>query len=339
MSTKKKHRFLGKQGDAAMDALVRQAGSPNPEEASFAVRELASAMTLPLRQGVLNGDIFSGIFEPIYFAPGTAVEFPYDFLAPGQEKNFTAYVIPRHGALPERAIEGDFVSVSMYEVGFSLDWSKKYMRDCRWDILGRALQVMEAAFIRKFNTDAWRVILASAKSRNLQVYDDAATAGSFSKRLVALGQVYMRRNGGGNSSSVGRGQLTDMFVSVEAAADMFSWTLSEVSDEIRTRIFLDGPVKRIGDVNIHTLDELGVGQEFDTYFTGPLAGSFSGSKVELAIGLDLSKDDGAFVMPFRQMPELYEDLHFARSRRVGLVGDAEVSFGSLDSRRALIMSL
>jgi hypothetical protein len=336
---KKKSRFFGKKPDELMERLIRQAGSNNHEQATAAVHELATALTLPLQQGVLNGDIFSYIYEPIKFKPGAAVEFPLDWLAPGQEKNFIAYVIPRHGALPEKSIEGDFVTVPMYEIGMTLDWSKKYMRDARWDILGRALQVLEAGFIRKMNTDAWRVVLASAKSRNLLVYDDAATAGNFTKRLVALGNVYMRRNGGGNSTSTSRGKMTDLHISVEAESDMFSWTLSEVSDQVRTQIFLNGPVKRIGDVNIRTLDELGVGQEFDNYFLNQLGGSFTGSKVELAVGLDLSEDVGSFVMPYRQMPELYEDMRFAPARRVAIGGTAELGFSSCDSRRGLLLAL
>ena len=83
------------------DLLVRS-GSLKKEEALAANAEFAKALELPLRQGILNGDILDGIFEPIQLAQSATPEFPLDFLAPGTERNFVAYTIPNHGYIPER---------------------------------------------------------------------------------------------------------------------------------------------------------------------------------------------------------------------------------------------
>ena len=64
------------------DLLVRS-GSPRKEEAMAANNEFAKAIELPLRQGILNGDILDGIFEPITLAQSATPEFPLDFLSPG----------------------------------------------------------------------------------------------------------------------------------------------------------------------------------------------------------------------------------------------------------------
>jgi hypothetical protein len=331
--------FLGKKPTPEMLTLLRSVAHDNRQIGVAALQEVARALTLPLQQGVLNGDIFSYIFEPIYFEPGVSVEFPYDFISPGTERNFKAFVVPRTGALPERAVEGEFVTVPVYELAATLDWSMKYMRDARWDIVGRALQVLESMFIRKMNTDAWRVILTAGKNRNLLATDDAATAGNFSKRLLTVGEVLMRRNGGGNSSSVNRPKLTDLHISPESRGDMSNWNLTEIPDAVRTTIFLNGPLAKIGTINIRDLDELGVGQEFDNYYTTNLGGSLSG-KNELGIGLDLQdSNDSAFVMPYRSLPEPYEDLWFARQRRVGIGATAEVGFSSLDNRRVVLFGI
>ena len=203
-----------------MIELLRQSGNNQFETACAAQKELAKALTLPLRQGVLNGDTIGGIFEAVNFQPGTSVEFPLDFLAPGSEKDFVAYTIPSQGRIPERHVEGDFVMVPTYEVGSSIDFSLKYARDARWDIVGRALQVLEASFVRKMNDDGWHTILAAGVGRGLLIYDSAGTAGYFTKRLVALLKTSMRRNGGGNSTSINRGKLTDLYVSPEAMEDI-----------------------------------------------------------------------------------------------------------------------
>ena len=58
-----------------MVELLRQSGSNQFESACAAQKELAKALTLPLRQGVLNGDTIGGIFEAVNFQPERTIEF------------------------------------------------------------------------------------------------------------------------------------------------------------------------------------------------------------------------------------------------------------------------
>ncbi|MBY0525595.1 MAG: hypothetical protein K2R98_19475 [Gemmataceae bacterium] len=326
-----------------MVKLLCDSGSTNYATASAALHELAVALTLPLKQGVMKGDIIGGIFEPIKFQPGAAIEFPLDFLSPGSEKDYVAYTIPNQGRIPERHVEGDFVMVPVYDVGCSIDWNLKYARDARWDIIGRAMQVLESSFVRKNNNDGWHTLLAAGVGRGLVIYDDAGTAGLFTKRLVALMKTSMRRYGGGNSTSINRGKLTDLYMSPEALEDIRSWDLSQVDDTTRRQIFIGGgdteaALSNIFGVNLHDIDELGVGQEYQAYYTSTLGGSLPGSKVETVIGLDLSKND-SFVNPIRQEIEIFEDPTFHRQRRASMYGWGEHGFSVLDSRRILLGAL
>lgn len=328
-----------------MNELLRRAGSMNHEVAVAAQRELAKALTLPLKQGVMKGDITAGIFEPIEFAPGTAVEFPLDFLSPGTEKYFVAYTIPAQGRIPERHVEGDYLMVPTYETAASIDWTLKYNRDARWDVVGRAMQVLEASFTRKDNQDAWHTLLAAAVNRNLVVYDDAAAAGLFTKRLVALSKTIMRRNAGGNSTSIYQGHLTDLYLSPESLEDVRSWDLTQVDDFTRREIFIqDGSgltgepsLVRIFGVNLHDIDEFGVGQEFQVYYQNVLGGTMPAGKQEILIGLDLKHDD-SFVNPIRQPAEIFEDPTFHRQRRAGLYAWKEAGWAVCDGRRVLCLA-
>lgn len=328
-----------------MTALLRRAGSNHYETACAAQAEMAKALSLPLQQGVLKGDIASGIFETVKFEPGQSVEFPLDFLAPGTEREFVAYTIPNAGALPQKNVEGDYVMVPTYDVGAAIDWNLKYSRDARWDIVGRAMQVLEAMFVRKNNDDAFHVLLASGAARGTVVSDDQATPGLFTKRLVALMQNTMRRNAGGNSTSLGRGKLTDLYLSPEAHQDILSWDLTQVSDAIRTSIFQSfdsGGLARIGGVSLHDLDELGVAQDYEVYFENVLGGTLPGTgaeqKLEIVIGLDLMNKD-SFVRPVREEMQVFEDPTFHRSRRAGVYSWASGGWSALDSRRILLGSL
>ena len=322
---------------AEMNELLTRAGSMNREESLGATRELAKALELPLRKGVMSGDILDGIFEPIRLAPGATSEFPLDFLAPGTEKEFVAYTIPNHGRIPERHVEGDYVMVPTYDVGASIDWLLKYAREARWDVVGRAMDVLQGSFVKKMNDDGWHTLISAGADRNVMIYDGDASAGQFSKRLVSLMKVIMRRNGGGNSTSINRGELTDLYLSPEGIEDIRNWGVDEVDPVTRSELIVSdgGLLTRIFNVNLHTLDELGESQEYQNFYTQDLSGSFPGTKAELVVGLDLRNRD-SFVMPVRAPVEVFEDDTLHRQRRAGLYGWAEHGFAALDTRRVLL---
>ncbi len=320
-----------------MNQVLRQAGSLVKEESLGATAELAKALELPLRKGVMSGDILDGIYEAVRLAPGASAEFPLDFIAPGTEKDFVAYTIPNHGRIPERHVEGDYVMVPTYDVGASIDFLLKYARDARWDVVGRAMDVLQGQFTKKMNDDGWHTILSAGVDRNILVYDADASDGYFSKRLVSLMKTIMRRNGGGNSSSVNRGQMTDLYLSPEGLEDIRNWGVDEVDDITRRELITreGGLLSRIFQVNLHDIDELGEGQEYQNYYSNDLSGSLPGSKKEIVVGLDLSSND-SFVMPVRQEVQIFEDDTLHRQKRAGMYGWAEHGFAVLDNRRVLL---
>ncbi len=322
-----------------LTALLVKTGDNDRGVALAAQRELAKALEGPLREGVLEGDIISEIFTPIDFKPGAATEFPLDLLVPGTERDFSAYTIPNHGRIPERHIEGDFVMVPTYDVGSSIDWLLKFARDSRWDIVGKAMAILEATFTRKNNIDGWQTIIAAAVDRNIVVYDSVASAGAFTKRLISLMQLSMRRSGGGNTASLNPIQLTDVFISPEGLEDMRGWLLTDVDDVTRRQIFQGtkfGGIQNIYGVDLHELLELGVGQAFQQYFT-QLGGTMGASDEEIVIGMDLSNPE-TFVNPVRQEVEVFEDETLHRQRRAGFYGWGEHGFAVLDSRRIILGS-
>jgi len=322
-------------------ALLRRSGDTDINVAAAAQREFAKALELPLRKGVLMGNILGDIFETINVEAGSTTEFPLDLISPGLEGEHVAYTNPGHGRIPERSVEGDFVVIPTYSVTSSIDYLLRYAREARWDIVAGAMQVMEASFVKKMNDDGWHTILAAGVDRNVLVYDGDATAGMFSKRLVSLMQTVMRRNSGGNSASLGRGRLTDMYVSPEALEDVRNWGLDQIDEVTRREIYTasegGAPITRIFGVNLHDLDELGVGQEYQDFFDIELAGALQASDTELVIGLDQSSND-SFVMPVKQTLQVFEDPTLHRQQRAGFYGWAELGFGVLDNRRVILGS-
>jgi hypothetical protein len=322
-------------------ALLRKSGDADINVAAAAQREFAKALELPLRKGVLVGNILGSIFETINVEPGATTEYPLDLVSPGLEGEHVAYTNPGHGRIPERSVEGDYVMIPTYSITSSVDYLLRYAREARWDIVGRAMQVMEAGFTKKMNDDGWHTLLAAGVDRNILVYDADATAGLFSKRLVSLMQTVMRRNSGGNSASVGRGRLTDMYVSPEALEDVRNWGLDQVDEVTRREIYTasegGAPITRIFGVNLHDLDELGEGQEYQNFFVNDLGGAVQASDLELVVGLDQSTSD-SFVMPMKEQLQVFEDPTLHRQQRAGYYGWAELGFGVLDNRRVILGS-
>ncbi len=319
--------------------LLKRSGNSDKAVAIQAQREIAKALELPLRKGVTYGDIVGGIYEAMPLEPGATPEFPLDLLAPGTEIDHVAFTNPGNGRIPERHVEGDYVMVPTYTVASSIDYLLRYAREARWDVVGRAMQVLEAGFVKKMNDDGWHTLLAAGVDRNVMVYDADAAVGQFTKRLISLMKTVMRRNAGGNSGSLNRGSLTDLYLSPEALEDIRNWGIDQVDEVTRREIYQAGDdgaaITRIFGVNLHDIDELGASQEYQNFYTDQLAGTFTGSDVELVVGLDQSSND-SFIMPVKQDVQIFEDDALHRQQRAGFYGWAEIGFAVLDNRRILL---
>lgn len=326
--------------------LLRRTGSSDKAEAMQAMHALAQALQVPLRSALLDGDAVGGIFTVEILDQGATAEYPIDFFNSGTANDYSAYMIPAEGALPQRTIVGDSVTVKTYRVGNAIDWSIEYSQTARWNIVARAMEVLEAGFVQKMNTDGWRVLIAAGAGRTDYsggaplVYDSLATAGQFTKRLVSLMKTTMERLAGGNSATPDRGRLTDLYLSPEALEDIRNWDSDEVDDLTRREILTasdnSGPMARLYGVNLHPLAELGVGQELQTYFA-TLGLSMATGDEEIVVGLDLSRGD-SFVMPVKIPLEIFEDETLHRRQKAGFYGWQNHGFAALNGLRVLLGS-
>ncbi|MFQ3578579.1 MAG: hypothetical protein SNJ71_00380 [Bacteroidales bacterium] len=320
--------------------LIRKSGSYNPAEAIAAQHQLALAVQEPIRAGILDGLIVDKVFTPMKFEPGVIPEFPLDIVEPGTEDEYAAYTVPNYGYIPQRHVDGDYLTVPTYDIAAAIDWSLKYSRDCRWPLIVRALYVLEQMFVKKHNYDGFRCLIAAGADRNLLVTDSYAPNGFFTKRLVSLLKLGMRRGGGGNSASLNRIQATHIFISPEGYEDVRSWDLTQIDDLTRNEIFhSEENVIQIFGVELVPLDELGVGRSYQHYYTDTLGGTMGPGDEEICIAVDLNDQSGmSFVMPVREEVTIYPDESLHRQRKQGFYGWAEQGFAVLDNRKVLIGS-
>lgn len=318
--------------------LLRATASANPAEAEIAQRALGAALVEPLRKGIFDEDNISWVYSRQVLAPGAQANYQLDFIRPGEEDlNFTAYVMPKQGRVPERHVEGDELWVPTYSLANSIDWSLQYARDARWDIVGRALDVLKMGFVRKLNEDGWHTLLAAADSRGLVVVDTQADNGQFTKELVSKMKTAMTRNAGGNGQA---GRLTDLCVSMEAVEDIRDWDDSEVDPVTRREILTSQGQNMLTlyGVKIRPMTEFGVGQEYQNYIVNVLGRSVTGAHAgdqEFVVGLDMSTND-SFVMPIREELQMFPDPNLHRSQRAGYYAWMTPGFAVLDNRRLVL---
>jgi hypothetical protein len=325
--------------DELTAALMRRAGDNDPSIALAAQYEVAKALSLPLRDAILPGNIVSDIYGVYQLERGANPEWPLDLINPGEEDDYVSYVIPGNGRIPERSIESDYVTIPTYRIANSIDMLLRHVRDAQWNVLERAVQVMQAGFVKKINDDGWRVILGAGVDRNVLIYDADAVSGQFTKRLVSIMKVQTRRSGGGNSASLNRRRLTDLYLSPEALEDIRNWGLDQLDEITRREVYMaaDGGITRVFGVNLHDIDELGAGQQYQNFYTNQLSGTLPGGDVEIVVGMDLQNAN--FVMPVRETLAVFPDQALHRQQRVGYYGWFEGGFGCLDNRDVILGSI
>lgn len=318
--------------------LLKATASDNMDEALAAQRALAAALTEPLRQGIFDEDNLGGIYSRMVLAPGAQANFQLDFVKPGEEDiNFTAITLPKQGRVPERHVEGDELWVPTFRITNAIDWSLRYARDARFDIVSRALDVYKMGYTRKINEDGWHTLLAAADSRGLVVNDPVAQNGQFTKELISKMMTAMTRNAGGNGQA---GKLTDVYLSMEAVEDIRAWDITEVDDVTRREILQSAGsnLMTLYGVRLHAMTEYGVGQEYQLYLTTVLGRAVTAvdpGDAEFAVGLDLSTND-SFVQPIREELQTFEDPALHRQQRAGFYGWMEHGYAVLDNRRLLL---
>lgn len=333
----------------AIDAL-RATASPDSDVRAGAQKAFAAELNAPLRQGVFDRDNLGGIYEKQVLAPGAQANYPLDFVKPGEEDEFMAFTLPKQGRVPERHVEGDELWVPTFQIGNAIDWSLKYAKEARFDVIMRAIRVYEAGFVRKINSDGWRTILGAADGRGLVVTANGAApftgsslaptaaAGQFSKELISRMKTAMTRGAGGNGNA---GRLTDVYLSLEAMEDIRAWDVDEIDEFTRREIFVSREygLAQIYGVVLHEMTEFGEGQEYEEFLETTLGRTHqtinSVTLKEFCIGLDLSTMD-SFVMPIREELQTYEDPALYREQRAGIFGWMEHGFAVLDPRRVLI---
>ncbi len=319
-------------------SLLKACGSLNPTESATAQAELTKAMAEEfVKSAFLDGDLISGLYTDVQLDEDVPAEFILDLIQPGTEREYIAYYLPDTGYVPERSVNMNKVLVPTIAVSSSINCPLKFLRQKRVDILGRMMEALEAGFVMRDNLEGFTVLM-SAGSAHATV-EASVTDGTFDLASLRAMKLAMRRANGGNSTSINRNKMTDMYLSPEASEDIRQLAHDVADDFTRKKIAdladMDGFLFQ--GVNFRIIDELGDGQLFQKVWTDVLGKTLSDNSTELLIGLNLAPSNKKnFVKPKRRGLEMYEDPTLHRRQEFGWYSWKERGFGILDTRGIII---
>jgi len=297
--------------------MMKQAGSDNLAVASQAGADFAAALEQPIKEAIFPGDLYSDLFTIEEWAENADVRYATDLVQPGREQEYVAYNVPRHGAPPERIVEQDYIRVPTNMDFASIEIPILAMRQGDYNVLKRAMQVLEQGVVMKINNDAFHALTAAGVGRGFSVVDTTATAGVFSKALLTSMQVKMRRTTGTNASSVNGFSLGRIYLSPEARATIGNFDNTKLDEVTRRQVIMspEGHIEKLFGTEIKDIVELGVGGQYQNYAVNVQGFTFTNSKTDLAIGVDLNKRD-RLVLPMTMKPTVTDDSAVTRRRNI-----------------------
>ena len=277
------------------------------------------------------------------------------------------------------------LKIATYRLDTAVSITKKYARQARLDVVSKLIERMAQEVLLKQERNAWAVALyalANASTSHVtanSVGVTSLTTGSHVipayntnvfqladlNKLMTLNKRINQSWAGGTADAPYSAGITDMYVSPEIKEQIRAFAYQPMNtrqatsgtssiplpDSIRTDVFNQAGMQEIYGVNIVELNELGVGQKYNTLFDefdsgniaphGSTAGTaiaFAGGTHEIAVGVDNSK--GAFVRAVAQdesaagstFTTVPDDQFTQRNERIGFYGSLEEGRVCIDAR-------
>ena len=275
------------------------------------------------------------------------------------------------------------LKIATYRLDAAVSITKKYARQARLDVVSKLIERMSQEVLLKQERNAWAVVLnalANASTSSVTAASVGITSlkagshvipaynqGRFQlqdlNKLMTLNKRINQSWAGGTTDAAYSNGITDLYVSPEIKEQIRAFAYQPMNtvqatsgqtsiplpDNVRTEVINSAGMQEIYGVNIVELNELGVGQKYNTLFdefdsgnVGPhssagTADSVTGSDVELLVGVDNSK--GAFVRAIAQDSDTGDtfstspdDQFTQRNERIGFYGSLEEGRVCIDAR-------
>lgn len=294
--------------------LIKAMASKDRSVATQA-REAFAALVGPVLQEVLQQASTSALFyRDFTFDQDDNPEIPLDLYVDAGKDTIRVWSQEMPGGLATNVYHGQKVlRFSTYRLDSAISWLEKTAQKGRLDHVAKGLERMAQEILIKQEKNAWVPILiglANATTNGLAHVISATGSGIFqvddvNRLWTRISRINTSWTGGTPTTRQSRG-LTDLVLSPEMMEQVRSWAYQPMntrgvpnSDEstalgmpesFREKVFNNAGLPEIYGLTLHTINELGAGQEYNVLFDSFYGGSFSGSSNDLIIGVDLARD-------------------------------------------------
>lgn len=350
--------------------LVKAMASKNRQVAYEAQVALAEFIGPVLAEVINNAPTLSNLFTSLSFNADDNPSIPLDLYYDVTDEDYIkVYSTTVAGGLPTNQVLPTVseMKIATYTLDSALSFDRKYAAKSRMDVVSKTFTRMAQEILLKQERTSANLLLTSLANAVTNNKDHVISAGTSNRfllddlnRLFTLAKRINTSWAGGTPTGRGRG-ITDLIVSPEVVQELRSMAYNPINtkgspaggnggdgiaatDEMRNAIYNNAGIPEFYGVSIMEINELGVGQKFNTIF-GAVASAGSTTaqtfvdpaNQEILIGLDRSRDslikavatDSDTNSEFSLMAD---DQYSVRQNKIGYFGQMEEGRMVLDDR-------
>jgi hypothetical protein len=356
--------------------LIKAMGSKRSEVSSEATEAFAAFIGPVIQQVLSQADTASAVYADVLYDEDDNPSYPLDLFYEQRNKDNYVTVFQQNtaGGLPSSQVAGaNELKVSTYKLDSAVSFLKKYARRGRLDVVSKAVERMAQEVLVKQERNAWAVILkalsegvGTGSTAGNHIINNVGSTESFQLDTLNAMITRMKRINqsfaGGTASQVYSEGITDLFVSPEVKQDIRAFSYSPLGnnaaqslpEDAKSGAYRAAGIANIFGVNIIDLQELGVGQKYNTLYesysdAAGLAAAVSeagattttafndSSSHEVIVGVDASRE--ALIRPVATNSDtggtftaLPDDQFTQRADKTGFYGSVEEGRVCIDAR-------
>jgi len=356
--------------------LIKAMGSKRPEVSREASEAFAAFIGPVIQQVLSQADTASAVYSDVVYDEDDNPSYPLDLFYEQRNSDNYVSVVQQNiaGGLPSSQISGaNELKVATYKLDAAVSFLKKYARRGRLDVVSKAVERMAQEVLVKQERNAWAVILkalsegkGTGSSNGNHIVNNVGSTETF--QLDTLNAIITRMKrinksfAGGTAAQVYSEGITDLYVSPEVKQDIRAFSYSPIGnnasqslpEDAKSGAYRGAGLANIFGINIIDLQELGVGQKYNTLYetfsdSAGLAAAVNeagattttafndSSSHEVIVGVDASRE--ALIRPVARNSEsgatfsaLPDDQFSQRADKTGFYGSVEEGRVCIDAR-------
>ena len=358
--------------------LIKAMGSKNATASREASEAFAAFLGPVIQEVIQTAGTANMIYSDAPFNEDDNPSYPLDLYYNENDGYVTVWSQHLAGGLPTSQVEGVAeMKIATYRLDSAVSWMKRYARRSRLDVVSKAIERMATEVLIKQERNAWAVILRALAEASTNVQstgsavatkhivasatEDKFVLGDMSTLMTRLKRINESFSGHTPVAPWSNG-LTDLYVSPEVKQDIRAFSYSPIGnnanqslpEDAKSGAYRGAGLANIFGINIVDLQELGVGQKYNTLYetfsdSAGLAGAVNeagastttafndSSSHEVIIGVDASRE--ALIRPVARNADsgatfsaLPDDQYSQRADKTGFYGSVEEGRVCIDAR-------